>query len=271
MDGIDYRTTDNSRWGAGTGTGTGGNLTPLQADLNFWTLYGRLKDLEDNPPEPVNILGFTIIGSQFQVNMTDGSHLGPYSLPIATFRMVGEWVNSMPLQPLDIFTVEHDGVYITNIAHTTPASPATFDAAADDGSGNLLYTKVFGDDAYIYDFGFFYPGQPGLGVSDGAAIAGHVVCRPITLPAGLADCKGDLLVPPAADLSFPLTVNGSDVGTLDFASGETAATFTFTADVSMAAGDVFKVMKPATVDVAATELAVTFVAIRQFDTTIFGP
>lgn len=266
MDGIDYRTTDNAKWGAGSGAGAGGKLTPTQADDNFWTLYSRLKQLEDNPPEPVNIVGFTVIGSQFEVNMTDGSHLGPYSLPIATFRMIGNWVNSLPLLPLDIFTVPHDGVYITNVAHTTPASPATFDPDADDGSGNLLYTKVFGDDAYIYDFGFFYPGQPGLGVSDGAAIAGHIVCRPIVLPAGLTDSKADLLVPPAADLSFPITVNGTQVGSVDFASAANTATFTFAADVTMAAGDVVKLMKPTTVDVAATELSATFVAIRQFDT-----
>jgi hypothetical protein len=266
MDGIDYRTTDLARWGAGSGTGTGGNLTPGQADSNFWTLYTRLKDLEDNPPEAVDIVGFTVIGSQFTVNMGDGSTLGPYTLPIASFRMMGNWTNSVPLAQLDIITVPHDGVYIVNVAHTTPALPAVFDPDADDGSGNLLYTKVFGDDAYIYDFGFFYPGQPGLGIADGAAMAGHVVCRAITLPANLTDAKGDLQTPPAANISFPITVNGTVVGSVDFASGDNAATFTFAADVLMAPGDVVKLMKPTTMDIAASELSVTFVAIRQFDT-----
>lgn len=266
MDGIDYRTTDNAKWGAGSGADASGDLTPSQVDNNFWTLYTRLKELEDNPPEAVDIIGFTVIGSQFQVNMSDGSTLGPYSLPIATFRMVGDWTNSTAYLQLDILTVPHDGVYMVNVGHTTPASPATFDPLADDGSGNLLYTKVFGDDAYIYDFGFFYPGQPGLGISDGAAMAGHVVARPIVMPAGLADSKADLGIPPAVDISYPVKVNGVEVGSVDFASGDTAGTFTWAADVSLAAGDKVLLMKPATIDSAAYELSVTFVATRLFDT-----
>lgn len=266
MDGIDYRTTDNAKWGVGTGAGVGGRLTPQQADNNFWTLYGRLKDLEDNPPEATSILGFTVIGSQFQVNMSDGSTLGPYSLPVASFRLMGDWVNNMPLLELDIVTVPHDGVYLVNINHTTPAAPAVFDPNADDGSGNLLYTKVYGDDAYIYDFGFFYPGQPGLGITDGAAMAGHIVARPIVLPANLEGSYADLDTPPAGDVSYPIQINGVEKGSVDFASGDNVGTFTFLDQVSLAAGDKVRLMKPATVDTAALELSVTFVAVRQFDT-----
>lgn len=265
MDGINYKTTDNAKWGAGTGAGTGGNLTPTQADLNFWELYTRLKAIEDNPPTAVSIAGFTVIGSQFQVNLTNGTTQGPYDLPIASFRMVGNWVNSMPLLKLDIVTVPHDGVYMVNVNHTTPSTGA-FNPDADDGSGNLLYSKVFGDDAYIYDFGFFFPGQPGQGITDGAAIAAHVVARPIVLPAGLTDSKADLAIGSALSLSFPIKVNTAVVGSVDFASGATSGTFTFAADVSIAAGDVVRLMKPTAVDSAATELAVTFVATRLFDT-----
>jgi hypothetical protein len=264
--GLKFRTTDNTKWGAGGGSGTGGNLTPTEADEDIWALHSRILAVEDNPPTAISIESFTVIGSQMQVNMSDGSTQGPYDLPIASFRMMGEWVNSMPLLKLDIITVPHDGVYMVNVNHTTPASPAVFDPEADDGSGNLLYTKVFGDDAYIYDFGFFYPGQPGLGIASGAAIAGHVVGRPIMLPAGLADCVGDLKVPPAADLSFDVQINDVVKGSVNFASGSSTATFTWTADVSMAAGDVVKLMKPATLDAAALELSLTFVATRLFDT-----
>jgi hypothetical protein len=266
MDGIDYRTTDNAKWGAGTGAGAGGKLTPTQADLNFWQLYSRLKELEDNPPEAVNILGFTVIGSQFQVNMSDGSHLGPYPLPIATFRMVGNWVNNMPLLQLDIVTVPHDGVYLVNVSHTTPALPAVFDPDADDGSGNLLYTKVFGDDAYIYDLGWFYPGVPGQGIDDSSPIAGHEVGRPVVFPANLPDSKASLRVPPAADLSFDITINGVTKGSVDFASGNTAATFTWAADVSCADGDIIYLMKPSVLDSAARDLTITLILTREFDT-----
>ena len=264
--GLAFRTTDNGKWGAGNGEGTGGNLTPQQADDNTWSLHTRILTLEDDPPTAVSILSFTVIGSQMQVNMSDGSTLGPYDLPIATFRMVGDWVNSLPLFPLDIFTVPHDGVYITNIAHTTPASPATFDPAADDGSGNLLYTKIFGDDAYIYDVGWFYPGAPGLGIDADSPLAGHEFGRPVIFGTGLPDSKASLRVAPASALSFDLQINGVVKGSVDFASGQTAATFTWAADVTCAAGDTVYIMRPETPDSAARDLTVTLILTRQFDT-----
>jgi hypothetical protein len=221
--GLKFRTTDNTKWGAGGGSGTGGNLTPTEADEDIWALHSRILAVEDNPPTAISIESFTVIGSQMQVNMSDGSTQGPYDLPIASFRMMGEWVNSMPLLKLDIITVPHDGVYMVNVNHTTPASPAVFDPEADVG-------------------------------------------RPIMLPAGLADCVGDLKVPPAADLSFDVQINDVVKGSVNFASGSSTATFTWTADVSMAAGDVVKLMKPATLDAAALELSLTFVATRLFDT-----
>jgi hypothetical protein len=39
-----------------------------------------------NHVDIVSLQGFTVIGSQFQVNLTDGTHQGPYSLPIVSFR-----------------------------------------------------------------------------------------------------------------------------------------------------------------------------------------
>lgn len=264
--GLNFRTTDLLKWGNGNGTGTGGNLTPQQADENTWALHTRTKALEDNPPEAISIQGFTVIGSQMQVNMSDGSTQGPFDLPIATFRDMGEWVNSMPLLPLDIVTVPHDGIYKVNIAHTTPVAPAVFDPDADDGSGNLLYTKVYGDDAYIYDLAWFYPGAPGLGIDDDAPLAGHEFGRPVVFPIDLPDSKASLRIPAAADLSFDLQINGVVKGSVDFASGDTAGTFTWADQVTCATGDLIYIMKPAVVDAAARDLTVTLILTRQFDT-----
>lgn len=266
IEGLHFKNTDGTRWGSGDGAGTDGRLSSLQGDENIWLLRGRVKDMEDNPPTAVSILGFTVIGSQMQVNMSDGSTQGPFDLPIATFRLVGEWVNSMALLKLDIFTVEHDGVYFVNLPHTTPASPATFDPEATDGSGNPLYTKIFGDDPYIYDLGWFYPGAPGQGIDDGSPMAGHEIGRPVLFPTGLPDSKGSLRVAPASDLSFPIEINGVVKGSMDFASGATAATFTWSADVSCAVGDVVYLMKPTALDPAARDLTATLILTREFDT-----
>jgi hypothetical protein len=75
--GLKFRTTDNTKWGAGGGSGTGGNLTPTEADEDIWALHSRILAVEDNPPTAISIESFTVIGSQMQVNMSDGSTQGP--------------------------------------------------------------------------------------------------------------------------------------------------------------------------------------------------
>jgi len=81
MDGIDFKTTDNTKWGAGTGAGTGGKMTDTQIDINFWNLLQRILGLEESPPEAISIDTITVIGDKFQINLTDGSHQGPFTLP----------------------------------------------------------------------------------------------------------------------------------------------------------------------------------------------
>jgi hypothetical protein len=268
-DGITFRTVDGARWGAAGGTGTGGNLTPLQFDENMWELLTRIQALENDPPVAISVSGFTVIGSQFQVNMSDGSTRGPYDLPIATFRDTGVWINSFPYQVLDFFSVPHFGLYRVLISHTSPAGPAVFDPDAVDEValsptfGQPLYQLVFGEDTAIYDFGFFFPGKPGIGVDDGTPIAGHIFGRNCELPIGLPmDAK--LRVAPNADLSFPIEVNGVVKGSLNFAAGVANGTITWTTLVAAPEGTVIAIMKPVALDPDARVLTVTFKANRVF-------
>jgi len=264
MDGIDYKTTDMTRWGAGSGAGTGGNLTPQQGDLNFWELYTRLKELEDNPPVAVSITGMTVIGSQWQLSMSDGSSLGPFTLPIATFELKGDWANAMTYYELDMVSAPGFGLYLVRLDHTTPASPATFDPDATDDDDNALYLKLFGEDAYIYDLGFFFPGRPGIGIEDGASIAGHVFVQNVTIPAGLPGSQATLKIAAASDLSFPIQHEGVEVGSVDFDAGATIGTFTLTDAVDIAIGEMLNLIKPTVVDPDAREFSVTFKCTRNF-------
>lgn len=269
-DGVVFRTTDGGRWGAGGGTGTGGNLTPLQFDENMWELLTRIQALENDPPVAVSVSGFTVIGSQFLVNMSDASTRGPYDLPIATFAWQGNWANNAIYSELDIVSAPHFGVYVVLHNHTAPASPATFDPAAiDDDSGSPsfgepLYQQVFGEDTYIYDLGFFFPGRPGIGVEDGAAIAGHVFVHAVTMPADLTDSKATLKVGPSATLTFNIKHNNTVVGSVSFAAAAVVGTFTFADEVDVAVGDTVTVMKPSAVDSDARELSITIKADRVF-------
>ena len=256
-DGMIFKNTDGTRWGAGKGT----RLTSLEVDLNFWELYDRLVQLEDNPPEAVNIASIVVIGAQFQVNMNDGSHFGPFDLPIAKFEWRGLWVNDGVYFKLDLVTVPQKGLYMLMFPHTAPHTGPFDEAATDVGSGDLIYNKVFGEDTYIYDFGFFYPGRVGIGIDDGAAMAGHILKRDVMLPADMG-CSAKLKVASAADLSFSVTVDGVEKGTLDFLAGVVDGALTWNDDVPAPMGSLFAVIKPTAIDTDARELYVTFAAVR---------
>lgn len=252
-DGITYRTNDVGKWG----TGKGSNLTPTEVDLNFWELYSRLKDLEDNPPVPVMITSITVIGSTFQVNMSDGSHFGPFDLPIAKFEWQGEWVNGAIYAKLDLVTVSQKGLYIVMFPHTAPPTGPFDEDAVDSGSGDPIYIKIFGEDTFIYDFGFFYPGKPGVGVEDGFAIAGHIFGRDVLLPQDM-ECDAYMFTAPAANMSFDIQVDGVVSGALAFLAGAHTGTLTWSADVEAPEGTRLRLMKPTGgVDTDARELSVT--------------
>jgi hypothetical protein len=261
MDGIVYRNDDLAKWGVGKGS----RLTSMEGDLNFWELYSRLKSLEDNPPIAASIQSFNIIGSQFTVNLTNGDTLGPYTLPIATFELRGEWVNDMTYTELDIVSVLHRGLYLVRITHTTDPAPAEFDPDADDGLGNLLYLLLFGEDEYIYDIGFFYPGKPGLGIDDGEAMCGFTADRDYTLPIGLTDSVARLKTAPAAAMDFKIQKNAADIGNIHFNIGATTGTFTFAAAVDFVAGDTVTILKPDDgIDADARQFTATLKGQRLF-------
>jgi hypothetical protein len=258
MDGITYRTDDAGRWL----TGKGANLTPTEVDLNFWELYSRLKNLEDNAPLPVMITDITVIGSTFQVEMSDGSHFGPFDLPIAKFEWQGAWVNDAIYAKLDLVTVPQKGLYIVMFPHTAPHTGPFDESAVDVGTGDPIYIKIFGEDTYIYDFGFFYPGKPGIGIDDGYAIAGHIFGRDVVLPAAM-ECDAKLFDACDADMSFDVQVDGVVKGTLDFTAGGTVGTLTWAADVDAPEGTRLRLMKPTDgVDASARELSVTLKGVQ---------
>lgn len=266
--GLNFKNTDNTKWGAGNGAGTASRLTSMQGDLNTWMLDQRMLALEENPPTAVSIVSFSVIGSQMQVNMSDGSHLGPYPLPIATFRLLGEWVNGYPYEQLNFFTAPGFGLYMVMIPHTSPASPAEFDPTAideDSGSptfGQHLYQLVFGNETAIYDIGWFYPGTPGRGIASGEAMFAHVLTRTVVLQAGLPGSRAKLMAQCTSALQMDIMHNDDVVGSLDFAIGDIEGTFTFDDDVTINIDDLIWLPPPAP-DATAKGLNVTIQATRQ--------
>lgn len=129
-----FRTTDNTKWGAGKGS----NLTPTEVDLSFWALLERVVDLETNPPSAVSIDYFSIAGDQLSVHMTDHTVLGPYTIPTSQWNFTGQWQTTHVYSLFDTFRESGD-LYLVIYAHT---SGATFDPNANDGGGNDYYALL---------------------------------------------------------------------------------------------------------------------------------
>jgi hypothetical protein len=126
----------------GPHTGKGSPLTKEEVDGNFYDLLTRTTDLESGGVFSCESVDYT--GSSITFNWSDDTSNGPFLLPVATFRAVGEWTNSMPLSYLDIFTVTGTGTFLTLIDHTTPAFPEPFDPAAVSED-----TATLGDPLYL--------------------------------------------------------------------------------------------------------------------------
>src|SRR5580765_4226966 len=140
-----YRTNDPARWG----TGQGFNLSPAQVDNNFWDLIQRMIAQEQRPDPSAGIAYFEINGTMMYVHMTDGTVLGPYQLPIATFRDRGVWAPNTAYFKMDTFSI-NGGLYVVILDHT---SAATFDPGANDGAGHDYYQLMLSPPGLTLPYG----------------------------------------------------------------------------------------------------------------------
>lgn len=252
---IIYRTTDGAKWGSGKGA----NLTAGEVDNNFWDLAERTLALESNPPQAAEISNIEVIGSQMMIYLSNGDSYGPYTLPVAMFRFRGEWSPTTNYAFMDLVTVRQLGLYFVNQTHT---SDDTFDPARQE-SGENVYTLMFGESSYVYNFGFFYPMRPGQGITSGGYMAARLFEYPVGLAAGLPGSLAKLRVAPAADLTFDICDKDDNVlGDITFAATETEGVFTFDNDWTGDVGDILYLAPPVSLDDDARDLMVTIVGTR---------
>jgi hypothetical protein len=142
---LTYRTV--GAWGAGKGT----NLLPSEIDQNIYELATAIADLQDDTAAGANgIATITIAGSQMSIFLTDGTELGPFTIPVLTFRWRGEWEGNTSYAELDVVKVTDVGIFMVQVATT---SNATFDATETSGD-NLVYFQLFGSvDALLSTLG----------------------------------------------------------------------------------------------------------------------
>lgn len=95
-------------------------------------------------------------------------------------------------------------------------------------------------------------GAPTGGLSIGIWIA----TLAFTLPTDLVGSQAHAKTAATASAAFPLTVNGTQKGTITWAAGQTIPSFTL-ASVSVAPGDIIELLAPATPDASLADLVWT--------------
>jgi hypothetical protein len=250
-----FRTADLTKWGAGKG----GDLTPTEVDLNFWEVLSRIVALEgDTGAVGIDHFATNTTTGTITVFMTDGTQRGPYALPAAKFRLLGEWTPDT-VYPDGVFITEGGDTYIINVAHT---SALTFDPGATDGSGNQLYGLLpFAKDR-TYDVGFFYPGTPGEGLPADSTMFARAFSRDVYFPAGLTGSVALMAVGPAITRSFLIYKNTTEIGFATFAPDATEGTFSFVFNVQFNSGDVLRVTRGPSLDSTAFDLSMNFAGVK---------
>src|SRR5665213_460802 len=250
---LKYRTDDNAQWGAGLGR----DLQPGEVDQNFYDVEQRLEAVEQNPVLPNEIESISVDGNRMMITMADHTVFGPLILPQAAFRFTGVFAPNHNYRLYD-FLVANDGLYLV-LHDFTSGGSFVFGADAQGPFYQLVMPFPSG-----YDIGFFFPGAPGFGIAEGAAMfAFRTSARtPFYLPAGLNDSSVGLAIAPTAALSCAIYQDATQIGTLDFAASSTAGTFAFDQAIQFNAGNTLRVMRPVALDDTALDLSVLFAGVK---------
>ena len=214
------------------GSGKGANLQPAEVDNNFWSIAQAIVALQNNPALPVGIASISVSGTQMTITLTDGSVMGPFTLPVLTFRWRDEWQATTTYAVLDVFSVTNTGIFMVQIAHT---SGSTFDPALEVG----------GQPALLQLFGSTDASLSGLGdvaitdLADGDALvwdAGTSKWENDHLGSMAFQESGAVAITGGTITGMPTPVNPSDVATKAYAdalpAGATAPDATMLANIS---------------------------------------
>jgi hypothetical protein len=131
--GLHFITTDAERWG----TGLGRPLTREELDDIVWTLKSAVEAAA--AAGPVSIEAIRVVsGVNLYVDLTNGSTLGPFTLPVATLSGKGLWAASTAYSQNDVVS-RGNTAYLVVYSHV---SGSIFSEGATDAEGRLVYAKL---------------------------------------------------------------------------------------------------------------------------------
>lgn len=275
VDVITYRTADATRWGGGQPV----DLTAQQIDMNFWVLASQLGAIQDHIATVADIDYFNVTGNLMYVHLTNHVVLGPYTLPTAQWAFKGQWTPATLYSAYDIVTdanatymvlqpVTSDpsfdpgalsgghpvyGLLIEAATNALPAGGTTAQRLAkiDDTDFNADWVTEY------RNLALFVRGLPG---ANELLIRYISVDTALSLPIALAGSNGGCGVASTADAVFTLAKNGTTIGTVTFPMGSGVPVFSFTAAITLVAGDVLTVIAPASQDATLADVSLTLQA-----------
>lgn len=108
-----------------------------------------------------------------------------------------------------------------------------------------------------YDVAFRVVGKPAAG----AVVAEFIAPRAFTIASALSGTQIKAGTAAAASAAFSLRKNGTEFGTATFAAAGTVPTLAAASQTSFAAGDVLRVVAPATADATLADIVFTVVGV----------
>jgi hypothetical protein len=118
------------------GSGSSGDLAPVDVDANFYGHEQRITALEGLNIGK-SIASVSISGNVLTFTYTDAT-TSTVVLPLVTWNWTGAWQPNHPYAVMDTFS-ENGAVYAVVFPHT---SAATFDPGANDGGGHNYYAEM---------------------------------------------------------------------------------------------------------------------------------
>lgn len=148
---------------------------------------------------------------------------------------------------------------------TAPSTQYTYYIEAINAAGNsapslgaTVTTGVFGLGS-PFDVSMSYVGTP---PGSNTRFYRLVLGRAITLPVNLTGSQAKCRVATTNTFVFTILQNGASIGTVNFGSGATSATFVFVAAVTFVAGDILEIDGPATADATMVDVSITLIGTR---------
>ena len=192
--------------------------------------------------------------SAFHYNLTY-LRRGVYGTPIAAHAAGANFARFGPNDP-SLFKYIYPAGFIGQTIHVKLPAFNIFGQALQGLAGLSPTSYTLTGDGAVQGPAYVsgsWPGNPAAS----QMIERYIFATSVTFPAGLAGSYGNAGTAATAAASFAIAKNGVAIGTMQFAAGATAASFTMMSATAFAPGDVLTIAAPASPDATLANLAWT--------------